>query len=158
MSPSGVKLVTWVPNATMEGENFGTYGLAESTLQKATHTIFRELCIYSLLLYRMKLNEERAILLEEEKIQISEHADELKASIKDLIEQKKITEAELREEVIARLETEKRLHNAEHSLMNLDRKLNKKGTKYSQNDKDEMLGNVCHLKSKWSWTSRFTEI
>ncbi|XP_064624111.1 pleckstrin homology domain-containing family D member 1-like isoform X2 [Lineus longissimus] len=96
---------------------------------------------------RLKQNEEHAKQLEEEKYEISEHADELQSSIKDLIEQKKVTEAELREEVIARLETERRLQNAEVSLMNLDRKLNKKGNKYSQNDKEEMLGNVTHLKS-----------
>ncbi|XP_074660785.1 pleckstrin homology domain-containing family D member 1-like isoform X2 [Tubulanus polymorphus] len=92
-------------------------------------------------------NEKRTAVLVEEKRQYNDHAESLQATIKDLVEQKKVTETELRDEVIARLETEKRLQDAEESLRKLESMLDKRGTKYTSDEKECMIGNVRKLQA-----------
>ncbi|ELU12925.1 hypothetical protein CAPTEDRAFT_155422, partial [Capitella teleta] len=71
--------------------------------------------------HRLQEKEAHACQLEEEKANITEHTQELQDYIKDLSAQKALTEAELKEEVIARLEAERRLQEAEESLKRLEK-------------------------------------
>ncbi|XP_064600557.1 pleckstrin homology domain-containing family D member 1-like [Liolophura sinensis] len=95
---------------------------------------------------RWKENEEWALQLAEEKQHFSEHAQELQATIKDLTVQKEMTEAELKEEVRARLDAEKRLRNAELSVANLDRAVLHETPNIEEKVKEEMIVDVKRLK------------
>ncbi|CAG0890559.1 unnamed protein product [Darwinula stevensoni] len=89
-------------------------------------------------------NELRAKLLEEEKSVICQQSDELLSSINDLVVQQSATEAELREEVAARLEAEKRLGSALQSLSSLEKSL--RATTLSDTIKEEIMPNVRELR------------
>ncbi|XP_077997110.1 pleckstrin homology domain-containing family D member 1-like isoform X2 [Glandiceps talaboti] len=69
---------------------------------------------------RLKDKEREAKALEEEKKLYVVHAQELQSSLHDLTMQKEMTDAELKEEIIARREAEKRLRHAENALGRLD--------------------------------------
>ncbi|XP_070577385.1 pleckstrin homology domain-containing family D member 1-like isoform X2 [Ptychodera flava] len=69
---------------------------------------------------RLKEKEREAKALEEEKKLYVVHAQELESSLHDLTVQKDMTDAELKEEIIARREAERRLREAEDALGRLD--------------------------------------
>lgn len=69
---------------------------------------------------RYQENELRAKVLEEEKQIISEHSNQLLSSLNDLLTQQDLAEAELRLEVSARLEAERRLRLAQDSVHHLE--------------------------------------
>ncbi|XP_066996887.2 pleckstrin homology domain-containing family D member 1 [Anabrus simplex] len=69
---------------------------------------------------RYEENELRAKVLEEEKQIISEQSTQLMSSLNDLITQKDLTENELRLEVSARLDADRRLRLAQDSVCNLE--------------------------------------
>ncbi|KAJ9596117.1 hypothetical protein L9F63_012701, partial [Diploptera punctata] len=69
---------------------------------------------------RFQENELRAKVLEEEKQIISEHSNHLLSSLNDLLTQQDLTESELRLEVSARLEAERRLRLAQDSVHHLE--------------------------------------
>ncbi|XP_060081660.1 pleckstrin homology domain-containing family D member 1-like [Ylistrum balloti] len=95
---------------------------------------------------KMKENESRARALEEEKEFISGHAEELKESLKDLKVQKEMTEAELKEEVMARLDAERKLKDADNSLQKLSCAVVSQTPHIEQDVKEEMVVNVNKLK------------
>ncbi|XP_071962597.1 pleckstrin homology domain-containing family D member 1-like isoform X2 [Antedon mediterranea] len=69
---------------------------------------------------RLDEKKKEAQLLEEEKLAFSKHAQELQCSLNDLTVQKELTDAELRQEIMARRDAEFRLKMAEESLSRLD--------------------------------------
>ncbi|KAK3094071.1 hypothetical protein FSP39_023852 [Pinctada imbricata] len=95
---------------------------------------------------RLLENENRALMLEEEKKHFSEHAQELNETIKDLKAQKEMTETELREEVIARMDAERKLKEAEESLMKLGVAVESQTPNIHQDVKEEMVVNVGKLR------------
>lgn len=95
---------------------------------------------------RLQENEQRAVELEEEKQMYNEQAQELQSTIKDLITQKEMTEAELKEEVVARMQAEKRLNEAEESLHKLGHAVEHETPNVHHEVKEEMVVNVNKLK------------
>ncbi|KAL3873386.1 hypothetical protein ACJMK2_036514, partial [Sinanodonta woodiana] len=95
---------------------------------------------------RLKDNEEKASILQEEKSLFSEQATELQNTIKDLIAQKEMTEAELKQEIMARIDAERRLKEAEISLGKLSDAVENETPNIQQDVKDEMVVNVKKLK------------
>lgn len=73
-------------------------------------------CIFS----RFQENELRAKVLEEEKQIISQNSKQLLSSLNDLLTEQDLPEAELRLEVTARLEAERRLRVAQDSVHHLE--------------------------------------
>ncbi|KDR03817.1 hypothetical protein L798_04460 [Zootermopsis nevadensis] len=69
---------------------------------------------------RFQENELRAKVLEEEKQIISQNSNQLLSSLNDLLTQKDLPEAELRLEVSARLDAERRLRLAQDSVHHLE--------------------------------------
>ncbi|PNF22688.1 hypothetical protein B7P43_G07149 [Cryptotermes secundus] len=69
---------------------------------------------------RFQENELRAKVLEEEKKIISQNSNQLLSSLNDLLVQQDLPEAELRLEVSARLEAERRLRLAQDSVHHLE--------------------------------------
>ncbi|KAJ4436627.1 hypothetical protein ANN_16758 [Periplaneta americana] len=69
---------------------------------------------------RYQENELRAKVLQEEKQIISEHSNQLLSSLNDLLTQQDLAETELRLEVSARLEAERRLRLAQDSVHHLE--------------------------------------
>lgn len=95
---------------------------------------------------RLKENELRAEELEEEKQMYNEQAQELQTTIKDLKAQKEMTEAELKEEVVARMQAEQRLKDAEGSLHKLGHAVEHETPNVHHEVKEEMVVNVNKLK------------
>lgn len=91
-------------------------------------------------------NEERTHQLRTEKEYFSDQAYTLKATIADLTAQKELTEAELREEVMARIDAERRLRKAEQSLQYLDKAVTAETTNVEEGVREEMIVNVAMLK------------
>ncbi|XP_045186959.1 pleckstrin homology domain-containing family D member 1-like isoform X2 [Mercenaria mercenaria] len=96
---------------------------------------------------RLQENKQRAKELEEEKLMYNEQAQELQSTIKDLTVQKEMTEAELKEEIMARMEAEKRLKNAEKSLHKLHHAVENETPNIETDVKEEMVVNVNKLKA-----------
>ncbi|CAL1540347.1 unnamed protein product [Lymnaea stagnalis] len=92
-------------------------------------------------------NKERLDQLEEEKSAISEHAQELESTIKDLVSQKAMTEKELKEEIRARMSAEQRLREAERSLNCIDLAVTSQSHRIESDAKEEMTINVKKLKN-----------
>ncbi|XP_062596984.1 pleckstrin homology domain-containing family D member 1-like isoform X1 [Saccostrea cucullata] len=95
---------------------------------------------------RLKENEDKALLLEEEKQQFNEQAQELNETIKDLRAQKEMTEAELKEEVMARMDAERKLKEAEESLRKLGVAVDSQTKIIKEDVHQEMVINVKKLK------------
>lgn len=87
-------------------------------------------------------------MLAEEKEIFSAQANQLLSSLNDLMCQKEMTEAELKDEIVARIQTEKRLFDAESSLMNLEDAIRKQGSKKIKVNElcDQVLPHVQNLK------------
>jgi multidrug efflux pump subunit AcrA (membrane-fusion protein) len=98
--------------------------------------------------YRLSEFLDREQLLEEEKRIISEHASQLKESLEDVKAQKAMTEAELKEEVLARLSAERRLREAEERLSRLERGIQGQGQdgRALEQSKEEMMVDVKAIK------------
>ncbi|XP_060582913.1 pleckstrin homology domain-containing family D member 1-like isoform X2 [Ruditapes philippinarum] len=96
---------------------------------------------------RLQENEQRARELEEEKTMYNEQAQELQSTIKDLTVQKEMTENELKEEIMARMEAERRLKNAESSLHKLHHAVENETPNIESEVKQEMVVNVNKLKA-----------
>ena len=94
---------------------------------------------------RLQHNESRALELEEEKDYYSCSAKELMASLSDLAVQKEMTEAELKEEVMARVAAEAALRSAEKALENLESALKLSG-RHSRLLAEQMMPDVHLLK------------
>lgn len=93
------------------------------------------------------LNNESVIQqLEEEKRSICDQANELKETIRDLRTQKEMTEAELKEEIRARMAAEKKLRDANLSLHKLDNAVTSQTPNIEHEVKQEMVINVKNLK------------
>ncbi|XP_072023742.1 pleckstrin homology domain-containing family D member 1-like isoform X3 [Amphiura filiformis] len=99
---------------------------------------------------RLRDKEEEAEMLEEEKRTYSQQARELESSLHDLTIQKEMTESELKEEIIARREAERRLRNAEESLKRLESALHESHpTAHTETPTEmdkEIFQNVASLK------------
>lgn len=119
--------------ATLEKHQSETTKLSEEkqNLQETTSSLQESLQKIELLTQQLesekmeaenKLQQkaEKAVQLECEKKYLTEHASDLKTSIKDLEEQKSVTETQLKEEILARMEAENRLKEAEASLKRLE--------------------------------------
>ncbi|KAL4239159.1 PH domain [Mactra antiquata] len=95
---------------------------------------------------RLHDNEQRAQELEEEKLMYNEQAQELQSTIKDLTVQKEMTEAELKVEIMARMEAERRLNEAESSLHKLGHAVENETPNIESEVKEQMVVNVNKLK------------
>ncbi|XP_048732608.2 pleckstrin homology domain-containing family D member 1-like [Ostrea edulis] len=95
---------------------------------------------------RLTENEEKAHILEEEKQHFDEQAQQLNETIKDLRTQKEMTEAELKEEVMARMDAERKLKEAEESLRKLGVAVDSQTTIIKEDVHQEMVVNVRKLK------------
>jgi len=96
---------------------------------------------------RLKRNEARAALLAKEKEFYSNHARELMSSLRDLTVEKEMTEAELKDEIIARMAAERQLQTAEQALERLELALRLSGTRMCDELKDEIMPDVRRLRS-----------
>ncbi|XP_052767150.1 pleckstrin homology domain-containing family D member 1-like isoform X2 [Mya arenaria] len=95
---------------------------------------------------RLENNKQHAKELEQEKEMYNEQAQELQATIKDLKVQKEMTEAELKDEILARLEAERRLREAESSLHHLGRAVENETPNIGSEVKEQMVVNVNKLR------------
>ncbi|XP_052275036.1 pleckstrin homology domain-containing family D member 1-like isoform X2 [Dreissena polymorpha] len=95
---------------------------------------------------RLEENERRAQELEEEKQMYNEQAQELQSTIKDLTVQKEMTEAELKDEIMARMDAERRLQEAEKSLHRLGVQVEMETPNIETGVKEQMVVNVNKLK------------
>lgn len=95
---------------------------------------------------RLQSNEAVIQQLEAEKRVICDQANELKETIKDLRTQKEMTEAELREEILARMAAEKKLRDANISLDQLDNAVRCQTPNIEHQVKEEMKTSVKNLK------------
>ncbi|XP_068608356.1 pleckstrin homology domain-containing family D member 1 [Brachionichthys hirsutus] len=93
---------------------------------------------------RLKENEQRAQVLQQEKEHYSSQARTLQESLSQLAVDKQQTEAELKAEIESRVELEQRLKQAEEALQNLERGLN--SLERTKEREDEMKGDVTHLR------------
>lgn len=91
-------------------------------------------------------NEIHAQMLAEEKKLLSDHALNLQSSLQDLLAQKVLTETELKEEILARIDAEKHLKMAEDSLHHLEILIRSGSGNISENLRDEILPDVKRLK------------
>lgn len=112
-------------------------------IEKQTETLLQEKAEAEM---RLQENEQRAQELEEEKSMFNEQAQELQSTIKDLTVQKEMTEAELKEEIMARMEAEKRLRDAESSLSKLGHAVEHETPHIQTEVKEQMVVNVNKLK------------
>lgn len=89
-------------------------------------------------------NEQKAIILQQERELYSSQAQTLQQSLSQLTVDKQLTEAELKAEIESRVELEKRLKLAEEALQNLEKGLN---TLERTKERDErMKGDVTQLR------------
>ncbi|GAB6021701.1 pleckstrin y domain containing, D (with coiled-coil domains) member 1 [Chamberlinius hualienensis] len=95
---------------------------------------------------RCKTNEIHAQILSEEKKLISDHALTLESSMQDLLTQKVLTETELKEEILARIDAEKRLKNAEEALHHLENVIKTGGHSNMNIVREEIMPDVRRLK------------
>ena len=95
---------------------------------------------------RLQKNESTIQKLEEEKRTICDQASELKETIRDLRTQKEMTEAELKEEIVARMAAERKLRNANISLEKLNDAVTSQTPNIHCDIKQEMVTNVKNLK------------
>ncbi|CAM1298932.1 PLEKHD1 (predicted) [Pycnogonum litorale] len=93
-------------------------------------------------------NEVMSRILEEEKAIFSAQANHLLSSLNDLMSQKESSEIELKEEILARIQTERRLYEAEKSLLRLEDAVKNKTNKLNRDDSfcDRILPDVKNLK------------
>ncbi|KAM9466812.1 pleckstrin homology domain-containing family D member 1 [Clarias gariepinus] len=93
---------------------------------------------------RMKENEQRAHVLQEEREFYSAQAQTLQQSLSQITADKQQAEAELKAEMESRAELERRLKMAEEALKNLEQGLN--CLERSRERDERMIGDVSHLR------------
>lgn len=93
---------------------------------------------------KLQENEERAVVLQQEREYYSTQAKTLQQSLSQLTVDKKQTEAELKAEIESRVELEKRLKLAEEALENLEQGLNSLDRTKEKDEK--MKGDVTQLR------------
>ncbi|VDK27329.1 unnamed protein product [Anisakis simplex] len=81
---------------------------------------------------RLRVNEKKTIDLEREREQYNNQTVQLLKSLKELSEQRDMTEAELKDEVLARIGAEKQLQAAEKALEHLEMALRLTGAQMSE--------------------------
>uniref|UniRef100_A0A0L8HHJ8 Uncharacterized protein n=2 Tax=Octopus bimaculoides TaxID=37653 RepID=A0A0L8HHJ8_OCTBM len=92
-------------------------------------------------------NDERTSQLKAEKEYFSDQAHSMQATILDLNAQKELTESELREEILARIDAERRLRKAEKSLQYLDQAVTAETVNIEEGIREGMIVNVGMLKT-----------
>uniref|UniRef100_A0A8C5G176 PH domain-containing protein n=1 Tax=Gouania willdenowi TaxID=441366 RepID=A0A8C5G176_GOUWI len=108
------------------------------------------LCVFSSCVYvcvcvfRLKDNEERAKILQQEREYYSTQARTLQQSLFQLTEDKQQTETELKAEIESRVELEKRLKQAEEALQGLEQGLS--ALDRSRERDEKMKGDVTQLR------------
>nr|XP_033808247.1 pleckstrin homology domain-containing family D member 1 isoform X1 [Geotrypetes seraphini] len=93
---------------------------------------------------RMKENEERSRVLEEEREFYSMQSQALQSSLSELTAEKQQTERDLKAEMKVRMDLEKRLREAEEALKSLEQGLNSHDR--NKEKEEQMKANVTHLK------------
>ncbi|KAF3700870.1 Pleckstrin -like proteiny domain-containing family D member 1 [Channa argus] len=93
---------------------------------------------------KLKENEQRAKVLQQEREYYSSQARTLQQSLSQLTVDKQQTEAELKAEIESRMELEKRLKQAEEALQDLEKGLNSR--ERSKEREEKMKGNVTQLR------------
>ncbi|XP_061749916.1 pleckstrin homology domain-containing family D member 1 isoform X1 [Nerophis ophidion] len=93
---------------------------------------------------KLKENQQRAEVLQQEREFYSSQASTLQQSLSQLTADKQQTEAELQVEMEARVELEKRLKQAEEALQDLERGLN--SLERSKEREEKMRGDVTQLR------------
>ncbi|KAG9336774.1 hypothetical protein JZ751_003122 [Albula glossodonta] len=93
---------------------------------------------------RLKENEQRAKVLQQEREFYSSQAQTLQLSLAELTADKQQTEAELKAEIQARMELEQRLKLAEEALQSLEQGLN--SLERSKEKEERMKGDVSQLR------------
>uniref|UniRef100_A0A8C2E311 Pleckstrin homology and coiled-coil domain containing D1 n=1 Tax=Cyprinus carpio TaxID=7962 RepID=A0A8C2E311_CYPCA len=94
--------------------------------------------------YRLKENEKRAKVLQEEREFYSSQAQALQQSLTQLTADKQHTEEELKAEMESRVELERRLKLAEEALQDLEQGLN--AIEHTHERDERMKGDVSHLR------------
>ncbi|MGH0148277.1 UNVERIFIED_CONTAM: hypothetical protein FKN15_014272 [Acipenser sinensis] len=105
---------------------------------------------------RLKHKEERAHALQVEREFYSSQSKALQVSLHELTAEKQQTEAELKTEMKARVELERRLKLAEEALRSLEQGLN--SLERSREREERMKGDVSHLKRFFEECIRNVEI
>ncbi|MGH0124444.1 UNVERIFIED_CONTAM: hypothetical protein FKN15_073059 [Acipenser sinensis] len=105
---------------------------------------------------RLKHKEERAHALQVEREFYSSQSKALQVSLHELTAEKQQTEAELKTEMKARVELERRLKLAEEALRSLEQGLN--SLERSREREERMKGDVSHLKRFFEECIRNAEI
>ncbi|XP_028994686.1 pleckstrin homology domain-containing family D member 1 [Betta splendens] len=93
---------------------------------------------------KLRENEQRAKVLQQEREYYSSQARTLQQSLSQLTVDKQQTEAELKAEIESRVELEKRLKQAEEALQNLEKGLN--SMERSRERDEKMKGDVTQLR------------
>ncbi|XP_069567636.1 pleckstrin homology domain-containing family D member 1 [Brachyistius frenatus] len=93
---------------------------------------------------KLRENEQRAKVLQQEREFYSSHARTLQQSLSQLTADKQQTEAELKVEIESRVELEKRLKQAEEALEGLEKGLN--SLERTKEKDEKMKGDVTHLR------------
>ncbi|XP_041928203.1 pleckstrin homology domain-containing family D member 1 isoform X2 [Alosa sapidissima] len=137
-------------NASPEPGGEDTGGLPEHTSQLQANLCLIEEQMKSLQKEkeqaedRLKENEQRASVLQEESEYYSTQARTLQQSLAQLTADKQQTEAELKVEIESRVELESRLKLAEEALQRLEQGLGSLEATHERNER--MRGDVSHLK------------
>ncbi|XP_062378424.1 pleckstrin homology domain-containing family D member 1 [Sardina pilchardus] len=137
-------------NAAPEPGGVDAGGLAEHTSQLQTNLCLIEEQMKSLQKEkeqaqdRLKENEQRASVLQDEREYYSTQARTLQQSLAQLTADKQQTEAELKVEMESRVELERRLKQAEEALRRLELGLGSLENTHERHEK--MRGDVSHLK------------
>ncbi|XP_073408261.1 pleckstrin homology domain-containing family D member 1 isoform X2 [Dendrobates tinctorius] len=105
---------------------------------------------------RMKENEERFRLLEEERAFYVSESQALQNSLAELTVEKEQTEKELKLQLKIQLDLERKLHEAEEALRRLEAGLN--STILNQDKEEKMRADVSHLKKFFEECIRNSEI
>ncbi|KAG8560730.1 hypothetical protein GDO81_015102 [Engystomops pustulosus] len=105
---------------------------------------------------RMKENEERFRLLEEERAFYVSESQALQNSLAELTVEKEHTEKELKLQLKVQMDLEKKLHEAEEALRRLEAGLN--STILNQDREEKMRADVSHLKKFFEECIRNAEI
>uniref|UniRef100_A0AC35THM8 PH domain-containing protein n=1 Tax=Rhabditophanes sp. KR3021 TaxID=114890 RepID=A0AC35THM8_9BILA len=93
----------------------------------------------------MRLNEQKTVDLERERHHYNYKTQELMSNLKMIYEQKEMTEAELKDEVLARIAAERELRAAERALEHLENALRLTGAQMTE-IQEHIMPNVHRLK------------
>ncbi|XP_069494682.1 pleckstrin homology domain-containing family D member 1 isoform X1 [Ambystoma mexicanum] len=105
---------------------------------------------------RMKENEEKSQALEEEREFYSSQSQALQNSLSELTAEKQQTESDLKAEMKARMDLERRLREAEEALKSLEQGLNSK--ERNREKEEKMKADVSHLKKFFEECIRNAEL